>query len=139
MSERKYEDVEFGDDLPEVKPDVGLTNVSRFCKATGMLAGRFMNHEEAKTEGLPGAIVPGIMSQGLLAAMIHRWAPGCRILSLDTVFRAPLIVGTVPTVSGAVTDTDDEARTVELDLTVTTDDGRTSVLGTATVAFSGTG
>ena len=75
------------------------------------------------------------MSQGLLAAMIHRWAPGCRITSLDTVFRAPLVVGTVPTVAGAVTDTDDEARMVEIDLTVMTEEGRTSVLGTAMVSF----
>ena len=41
----------------------------------------------------------------------------------------------VPTVNGAVTDTDDEARTAELDLTVIADDGRTSVLGTAIVEF----
>jgi hypothetical protein len=38
-------------------------------------------------------------------------------------------------VTGAVTDTDDEARTVEIDLTVTSEEGRTSVLGTAIVAF----
>jgi hypothetical protein len=32
-----------------------------------------------------------------------------------------------------VTDTDDEARTVELDLTIVTDTGQTSVIGTALV------
>ena len=62
MSTRSYDEVEFGDDLPQVEPDVGLENVSRFCHATGMLAPRFLDHEKAKKEGLPGAIVPGIMS-----------------------------------------------------------------------------
>ena len=133
MSERKYEDVEFGDDLPDVKPDVGLTNVSRFCKAAGMVAGRFMNHEEAKTEGLPGAIVPGIMSQGILAAIIHNWAPGCEISSIDTVFRAPLIVDSSPTCRAVVTDTNDETHTVEIDLTIVNEAGETRVMGTAKV------
>jgi hypothetical protein len=36
-------------------------------------------------------------------------------------------------VSAAITDTDNEARTVELDLTIVAEDGRTSVLGTALV------
>ncbi|MDH3678342.1 MAG: hypothetical protein OEV40_00180, partial [Acidimicrobiia bacterium] len=97
---------------------------------------RFTSHEAARAEGLPGALVPGIMSQALLAAMIHRWAPGCSIHRLDTVFRAPLVVGTKPTISGAVTDTDDDNRTAELDLTITAEDGRTGVLGTAIVSFT---
>ena len=73
MSARRYEDVEFGEDLPEVSPDVGMSNVHRFCHATGMLAGRFTDHEVAKQERLPGAIVPGIMSQGLLVAAIQAY------------------------------------------------------------------
>lgn len=131
----KYEDVELGDDLPTEHPDISMEKIVQFTGAAKMNFPRFTDHEFARSEGLPGALVPGIMSQGLLAAMIHRWAPGCQILSLDTVFRAPLVVGTVPTVAGAVTDTDDDARTAEIDLTVTSEEGRTSVLGTAMVAF----
>ncbi len=132
---RRFEDVELGDDLPTEHPDISMERILRFTEAAKMQFPRFTDHEFARSEGLPGALVPGIMSQGLLAAMIHRWAPGCRITSLDTVFRAPLVVGTTPTVSGAVTDTDDDARTAEIDLTVVAEDGRTSVLGTAIVAF----
>lgn len=130
-----YEDVELGDELPTEHPDISMEKIVQFTGAAKMNFPRFTDHEFARSEGLPGALVPGIMSQGLLAAMIHRWAPGCQITSLDTVFRAPLVVGTVPTVAGAVTDTDDDARTAEVDLTVTTEEGRTSVLGTAIVAF----
>lgn len=132
----RYEDVELGDELPTEHPDISMEKIVKFTKAAKMQFPRFIDHEFAKSEGLPGALVPGIMSQGLLAAMIHRWAPGSRITSLDTVFRAPLVVGTVPTVTGAVTDTDDDTRIVEIDLTVTNDEGRTSVLGTALVAFT---
>lgn len=132
----RYEDVALGDDLPTETPDVSMAKVVQFTEAAEQRFPRFTSHEAARAEGLPGALVPGIMSQGLLAAMIHRWAPGSTVIKLDTVFRAPVVVDTSPTLSGAVTDTDDEARTAEIDLTITTEDGRTGVLGTAIVAFA---
>ena len=135
MSRRSYQDVEFGEDLPEQKPDVGIANVTRFCHATGMLAGRFMDHEKAKEEGLPQAIVPGIMSQGMLVAVIHGWAPGCEIRTIDTVFRAPLLVDTSPTCRAVVTNKNDEDDTLEIDLTIVNEAGETRVMGTATVAL----
>ena len=132
----RYEEVELGDDLPTETPDVSMERVVQFTEAANQKFPRFTSHEAARAEGLPGALVPGIMSQALLAAMIHRWAPGSSIHRLDTVFRAPLVVGTKPTISGAVTDTDDDNRTAELDLTITAEDGRTGVLGTAIVSFT---
>ena len=84
-----FDEVELGDDLPEEHPDVSLERVRQFVGATDMPFGRFTDDDVARSEGLPWAIVPGVMSQGLLAAMIHRWAPGSRVLSLDTVFRSP--------------------------------------------------
>lgn len=132
----RFEDVELGDELPAEHPDISMPRVEQFTEAAHMRFPRFTDHEAARKEGLPGALVPGIMSQALLATMIHRWAPGSRILSLDTVFRGHVVVGTVPTISGAVTDVDDEAKVVEVDLTMTAEDGRTGVMGTAKVAFA---
>jgi acyl dehydratase len=132
----RYEDVELGDDLPEETPDVSLDRVKQFVKSARLDFPRFTDHEFARREGLPGAIVPGIMSQALLSAMIHRWAPGCRVKKLDTVFRSPIVVGSSPKCSGAVTDTDDDHRTVEIDLTIVTDTGQTSVIGTAVVELA---
>ena len=131
----KFEDVELGDDLPVEHPDVSMERVVRFTKAANHEFPRFTSHEAAKAEGLPGALVPGIMSQALLATMVHRWAPGSRIIKLDTVFRGHVVVDTDVTIEGAVTDTDDETRTVEIDLTVTNAEGRTGVMGTALVSF----
>ena len=125
--------IELGDELPEERPDVSLETVRRFVKAAQMDFPRFTDHEHARAEGLPGAVIPGIMSQGLLASMIHHWAPGARIVKLDTVFRTPIVVDTHPRCVGAITDTDDDQRRVEVDLTIVNDAGNTSVLGTALV------
>lgn len=124
-------DVEFGDTLPVFDPDTRLANVARFVKAAHWDGPRFTDHEAARAEGLPGALVPGIMSQGFLAAMIHRWAPKAEILYVDTVFRAPVIVDQPCHINGVVTDIDEATGEVEIDLTVTNDVGETRVFGTA--------
>jgi hypothetical protein len=129
----KWSDVQLGDALPETHPDTSLEKVRQFVRASGMDFPRFTDHEAARREGLPGALVPGIMSQGFLAVMIHAWAPGARIHKLDTVFRNPIVVGTKATCVGAVTDVDDDQRTIEVDLTMLDESGVTTVLGTALV------
>ena len=79
---------------------------------------RFTDHEAARREGFPGALVPGVMSQGFLGAMIHRWAPAAEIVAIDTVFRAPVLADKPHSIAGVVTDIDEEAGTVEIDITV---------------------
>lgn len=131
----RFSDVELGDELPETHPDISVGKVRTFVAAAGMDFQRFTDHEFARSEGLPGAIVPGVMSQGFLAAMIHQWAPGAKIRKLDTVFRSTMVVDTSATCRGAITDTNDETRTVEIDLTVLGADGVTAVIGTAVVVL----
>ncbi len=126
-------DVEFGVELPVFDPDTSLANVKAFANAAGWGGPRFTDHEAARREGLPGALVPGIMSQGFLAAMIHRWAPEARITDVDTVFRAPVVVDEVYHINGVVTDIDEDTGSVEIDLTVTNEKGETRVFGTARV------
>ncbi len=133
MAVSSIRDVEFGAELPVFEPDTGLANVKRFVVAAGWNGPRFTDHEAARKEGLPGALVPGILSQGYLAAMIHRWAPEALIQNVDTVFRAPLIVDEPCSISGVVTDIDEEAGRVEIDLTITNAKGETRVFGTAEV------
>ena len=135
MSIETLSDVEFGEELPVFDPDTGIENVKRFCKAAGWMGPRFTDHEAAKKEGLPGALVPGIMSQGYLAAMIHRWAPEANIRNIDTVFRAPVIVDQPAHINGVVTDIDEDTGQVEIDLTVTNDAGETRVFGTASIVL----
>ena len=126
-------DVHVGDAVPETHPDTSLEKVRQFVRASGMDFPRFTDHDAARREGLPGALVPGIMSQGFLAVMVHAWAPGARIRMLDTVFRNPIVVGTKATCVGAVTDVDEEQGTIDVDLTMVDENGVTTVLGTAVV------
>ena len=133
MTIAKIQDVQFGEELPVFAPDTTLPNVKRFAVAAGWNGARFTDHEAARREGLPGALVPGIMSQGFLAAMIHRWAPDAAIENVDTVFRAPVVVDERYTIKGVVTDIDLESGKVEIDLTVANEAGETRVFGTASV------
>ena len=133
--DRSFESVEFGEDLPEFAPDVSLPNVRLFAKAANMMAGRFTDHEKAREAGLPAAIVPGIMSQGILVALIHNWAPNAEVLAVDTIFRAPLLVDSKPIASAVVTDIDEEKRIIEIDLTLKNERGETPVIGTARISL----
>ena len=126
-------DVEFGAELPTFAPDTSLENVKRFGKFVGWAGPRFTDHEAARKEGFPGALVPGGMSQGFLGAMIHRWAPTAEIVAIDTVFRAPVLVDQPHQIVGVVTDVDEEAGSVEIDITITNEAEETRVFGTATV------
>jgi hypothetical protein len=134
VSIQRITDVEFGTDLPAFVPDTSLATGSRFAElAWGGPAGRFSDHEAARKEGLPAAMIPGILNQGYLVAMIHNWAPPAEVVSVDTVFRAPVIADEPHSITGVVTDIDEEACTVEIDLTVTNEKGETRVFGTAVI------
>jgi acyl dehydratase len=136
MASRRFEDVEFGEELPPLEPDLSIENVRKFGRAAEMVAPRFSDHEGARKEGLPGAIVPGVMSQAILVAMIHRWAENAELEKIDTVFRAPVLVDHPHRISGVVTNLEAETRTAEIDLTIVNEAGETRVLGTARVRLA---
>ena len=133
MAIANLSDVEFGEDLPAFTPDTSLDTVKTFAALVGWGGARFSDHEAARKEGLPGAMVPGILSQGYLVAMIHNWAPDAEIRSIDTVFRAPVIADDEHKITGVVTDIDEDEHLVEIDITVTSAKGETRVFGTASV------
>ncbi len=132
MPAKRFDDLDFGDEA-ESRPDVSMEQVTLFTEATGMKVGRFLDHDAARKEGLPSAIIPGIMSQGLLTAAINAWIVDGVIESIDTIFRAPLQVDSSPTCRIVVTDRDAEARELELDLVILNEANETRVLGTARV------
>jgi acyl dehydratase len=132
---RVLSDVEFGVELPAFEPDTSLDNVKRHGKHVGWGSGRFVDHDIARKEGFPGAIVPGVMSQGFLGAMIHRWAPDAVITEIDTIFRAPVLVDHPHKITGVVTDINEEEGTVEIDISVTNEADETRVFGTATAVI----
>lgn len=136
MTVQVISDVEFGMELPESEPDTSLDATRRFAEAIGYAGGgRFEDHEKARAQGLPGALVPGIMGLGFLVGMIHKWAPAGKIKHIDTVFRAPVLADHKYTVNAVVTDIDQDQGEVVLDLTIKNNQDETRVFGTATVAI----
>jgi hypothetical protein len=129
-------DVEFGYELPEIEPDTSLEAARHFAEVAGYAgSGRFEDHEKARAQGLPGALVPGIMGMGFLVGMIHKWAPEGKIKHIDTVFRAPVLADHPHKVSAVVTDIDENLGEVILDLTIKNEQDETRVFGTAIVAI----
>ena len=136
MTINQIGDVQYGVELPAFEPDTSLDTVRHFAEVVGWGGGRFSDHEAARKEGFPGALVPGVMSQGWLAAMIHNWAPEATIRSIDTVFRAPVLADEPCKITGVVTDINEEDAIVEIDLTVTNSKGETRVFGTAQLGIA---
>ena len=135
MSINTIADVEFGVELPTFEPDTSLDVTSAFAAAVGWGDGngRFSDHERARKQGLPGALVPGIMGMGFLTATVHQWCPQAYVEHIDTVFRAPMLADEPCTISAIVTDIDEDAGVVELDMTLKNSADETRVFGTAKV------
>jgi acyl dehydratase len=135
MTVQTIDDVAFGFELEAFEPDTSLAVTSEFASAVGWGdgGGRFTDHALAREQGLPGALVPGLLTLGFLTSMIHRWAPTGRVASVDTVFRAPILAEAPVELTAVVTDVDEETGAVELDLSAKNDRGETGVFGTATV------
>lgn len=135
MSIETIHDVEFGAELPAFEPDTSLTNTARFAAAVGWGdgAGRFSDHERARKQGLPGALVPGILGMSFLTTMIHRWSAAATVEHIDTVFRAPMLADEPLLVGAVVTDIDTDEGLVELDMTLKNVRDETRAFGTARV------
>lgn len=136
MTVQVLSDVEFGAELPTFKPDTSLDAARSFAEAAGYSGGgRFEDHDKAKAQGLPGALVPGIMGMGLLTRAIHEWAPTSTIKQIDTVFRAPVLADHEHIISAVVTDIDEDLGEVVLDLSIKNEQDESRVFGTATVSI----
>ncbi len=131
---RAFADVEEGDELPASELELSADQIRAYARAAGMWAPRFTDDEAARQEGLPGMIAPGVLSMGLLVDLVERWAGVGSLRRLGTTFRGMVRPGRLR-LCGAVTQRDDGARTVEVDVWLENVDGERSVIGTATVAL----
>ena len=135
METKNLQDVEFGEELPAYVPDTTLKRSAEFASIVGWEGARFSDHEKAKEEGLAGAMVPGILNQAYFSAMIYRWAPNATLLSIDTIFRAPVIADRAYSMQATVTDIDEDAGIIEIDLIMSNEKKETRVLGTARISL----
>jgi acyl dehydratase len=132
----RFDDVFEGDDLGPRELYLSKDQVREYARANDITFPRFTDDEGARAEGLPGMIAPGNMSMGLLTMLIDGWAGPGRLRRLGTTFRGLVLPDRTIRLCGAVTQKDDAARTVELDLWMESDEGDRLVIGTATVALA---
>jgi len=104
---RFYDQVEMGDELGPVEQLATDQAVIDFCNVWEFPHARrrtFTDDEVAKSEGLPGAILPGIMSMAYVAQFLSQWAEGGSLKKLDVVFRQVVLHEQPLRLAGVVTD-----------------------------------
>jgi acyl dehydratase len=133
----KFEDLHIGDTLGPLELFVTKDQTRAYARSCGLDAPRFTDDEGAKKEGLPGMILPGNMSLGLLAKLVTDWigASGARMVRLGTTYRVPVQPDHTLTLSGFVTNAEPGERIAEIDVWIENEDAERLVTGTASVQF----
>ena len=136
-TELYFEDVELGDDLGPVERTITDEQVQAFVEMWGAESGpsRFTSEQVAIDEGLPGAIVPGAMSVGIISQVITGWSSNVTLKTLDLIFRQMVRHDIAYQLKGIVTDTNvvDEEPQIECDVWMEGPDGTRLVMGKAIV------
>ena len=132
----RFDDVREGDELPTREFFLAKDQVRAYARAALQWSARFTDDEGARNEGLPGMITPGNMSMGLLTGLIEAWVGPGVLRRLGTTFRGLVLPGRTIRLCGTVTQKDERARSVELDVWLESDEGERLVIGTATVALT---
>lgn len=133
---RRFDEVSEGDEIGPITRLLSKDEVRAYARACGVYFPRFTDDAGARQEGLPGMITPGNMSMGLLATLIESWAGAGALTRLGTTFRGLVLPDRTIRLCGAVTQKDDDARTVELDVWLESDEGERLVIGTASVKLA---
>jgi len=101
-----FEDVELGDEIGPLQTEATDYGVLEFCQVWDNRGpSRFTDQAMAEESRLPGPIVPGIMSMGIMARLLTDWAGTEALKDLDIVFRQPVPHHKPLTIAATVTDT----------------------------------
>src|SRR5215831_15427986 len=113
---RRFDDVVEGDEIPPCEFLLAKDQVRDYARASDIFFPRFTDDEGARREGLPGMITPGNMSMGLIARFLEGWAGAGRLRRLGTTFRGLVLPDHTIRICGVVTERDEVAGTVEVDV-----------------------
>jgi acyl dehydratase len=135
MGRPAFDAVAIGDTLPTRTFPLTRLDLVRYAGASGDFNVIHWNQRIAQSVGLPDVIAHGMLTMATAARLVTDWAvdPGA-VLEYGVRFTKPVVVpdddrGAELEVSGVITDRDDAARTVHVDLTATS--GGSKVLGRA--------
>jgi acyl dehydratase len=138
MAEQRYfDDIDPGDEFDEsITLDTPV--VQKYLDVPGSRLGRansrFNDPETAKRDGLPGAIVPGVMQLDLVTRLLGNLAgPAGKVRHVDVSFRRSVLHGDKLRALALVTDTVEDERVVRVDVFLENERGERPLQGTADV------
>lgn len=137
--QRYFEDVDPGDEFEQAVV-FSSDHVKRYTALPGNSMGgrpnRFNDAEAAKRDGLPGAIVPGVMQMDVMARALGEIAGDeGRVKGLEVSFRRSTLHDDTLKAVSLVTDTIDEGDRplLKLDVFIENDRGERPLQGTAEI------
>ena len=136
-----FEAAEVGTTLPPAVVEVTRADLRAYADASGDTNPIHLDEAVARSVGLPDVIAHGMLTMGLAGSVVTDWAgdPGA-VLSCGTKFTAPVVVPAgepaVVDVAGTVASRDEDARTVTVDLAVTSAGAKVLGRARAVVALS---
>ena len=134
----RYSDVEIGTVLPELSnPPITRTQLALFAGASGDHNPIHLDDFAAKSSGLPGVIVHGMLSMAILGQLITAWVPQKNLRQFSSRFAAMNYPGDAITCRGRVVakrEADGE-RLVDLEVEAWNSRGEKTLAGNATVAL----
>ena len=130
-------EVAIGDSVTPFSRTVTQEQISAYADASGDHNPIHLDHDFARSVGLPGTIAHGMLEMGILADAIAAWAGGsANLLSLSCRFSKPLLPGDTIICNGTVVSVDD-AGVATLEVGASSDRGdRVLTNGRATVRLS---
>lgn len=134
-----FEQVELGDLIGPQDITVTREQVSQFITVLSARLperNRFTDDEVARSEGLPGAIVPGTMCVAILSKHITDWSSTVTLHKIDAILRQLVPLNSPLRFIGVVTDKrpSDGGGEVECDVFIENDEGE-RVAGARAVLF----
>lgn len=122
---RRLDDVAVGDSLPVRQLTVDQGMVIRYAGASGDFNPLHWDPEvAAQVSPTGGLIAHGMLSMGLVSALVTEWAGGPEaVAGLSASFRAPCPIGATVTIGGEVVEVDTDAARATLAVWVETADG----------------
>ena len=132
------DEIELGDEIGPVEKVATDEDVANFCDVwDAPKPNRFTDPEIAAKSGMPGTIVPGIMTMAMMAQLLTDWGGPGSIKDLDLVFRQPVPHNRTLTLTATITDVreEDGEHLVECDILMTGTEGERYVGGKAIVTL----
>src|SRR5712692_11711635 len=105
---KNFDSIKIGDTLGPGEMSISRDQTRKYARANAMNTPRFTDDEGARKEGLPGMILPGNISLGLLTRLVTDWTgnSGATITRIGTTYRSPVQPDRTLTLQGFVTQTD---------------------------------